>query len=174
MAEPFIGQIVITGFNFAPRGYATCDGQVLSIAQYTALFSLLGTTYGGNGQTTFGLPDLRGRAAMNQGQGPGLTNRTIGESAGETAHTLTTAEMPIHNHMLMASSIAGSSLSPLGKYFAADATGAIKTYSDANPDTTMNPNVIGLSGGNQPHSNMQPYLVINFSIALEGIFPSRN
>ncbi|MBL7976400.1 MAG: phage tail protein [Candidatus Kapabacteria bacterium] len=173
MAEPFIGQIIQTGFNFAPRGYASCDGQLLDISQNTALFSLLGTTYGGNGTTTFRLPDLRGRAAMNQGQGPGLRNMTMGESIGEENHTLTTSEMPIHSHSIYASSIAGTSQSPSGNYFATDTSGATP-YTDSLPNTNMNPTMLSTSGSNNPHYNMQPYLVINFCIALEGIYPSRN
>lgn len=174
MAEPFIGQIISAGFNFAPRGYATCDGQLLSIAQNTALFSLLGTTFGGDGRVTFGLPDLRGRVPMHQGQGPGLTNRTMGELAGSENVTLISSQMPMHNHTVNALSTNGNLKGPGGNVMANVQGTATNIYTNANPDTTMNANMIGLAGGNQPHNNMQPYLVINFCIALQGIFPSRN
>ena len=175
MAEPFVGQIITAGFNFAPRGYATCDGQILSIAQNTALFSLLGTLFGGNGQTTFALPDLRGRIPVHQGQGPGLTNRTMGEVAGEQAHTLISTEMPMHNHLFMTSNVAGALGTPNGNFLAGSSDAAVAAlYRPTSDGSTLNPQSIGLAGGNQPHNNMQPYLVISFSIALEGIFPSRN
>jgi microcystin-dependent protein len=174
MAEPFIGQIIMAGFNFAPRGYALCNGQLLSIAQNTALFSLLGTTFGGDGRVTFGLPDLRGRAPIHQGQGPGLTNRTMGEVAGEETHTLISTEMPMHNHLLNCTDTLANQSGPGAHIHAQESQGATQTYSSANPDKSMNPASIGMAGGNHPHNNMQPYLVINFCIALEGIFPSRN
>jgi microcystin-dependent protein len=175
MAEPFIGQIITTGFNFAPRGYATCDGQILSIAQNTALFSLLGTTFGGNGQTTFALPDLRGRVPVHQGQGPGLTNRTMGEASGEETHTLISTEMPMHNHLFNTTNVAGAVGTPNGNFLAASSDPSVSSfYRPTSDGSTLNPQSIGLAGGSQPHNNMQPYLVISFSIALEGIFPSRN
>lgn len=175
MAEPFIGQIITTGFNFAPRGYATCDGQLLSIAQNTALFSLLGTTYGGDGRVTFGLPDLRGRVPVHQGQGPGLTPRTMGESAGEQTHTLINSEMPMHNHLFNTTNVGGALGTPNGNFLAASSDSSqFSLYRPTSDGSTLNPQSVGLAGGNQPHNNMQPYLVISFSIALEGIFPSRN
>jgi microcystin-dependent protein len=175
MAEPFVGQIITTGFNFAPRGYATCDGQILSIAQNTALFSLLGTTFGGNGQTTFALPDLRGRVPIHQGQGPGLTNRTMGEQAGEENHTLISTEMPMHNHLFMTNNVSGALGTPSGNFLSASSDAAVVSlYRPTADGSTLNPQSIGLAGGSQPHNNMQPYLVISFSIAMEGIFPSRN
>ena len=174
MAEPFIGQIITTGFNFAPLGYALCDGQILSIAQNTALFSLLGTTYGGNGQTTFALPDLRGRVPLHQGQGPGLTNRVMGEVAGEENHTLISTEMPMHNHLFMTNNVAGGIGQPNGQFLSATSDNNTVFYRPTSDGSTLNPQSIGLAGGSQPHNNMQPYLVISFSIALEGIFPSRN
>ena len=175
MAEPFVGQIIEAGFNFAPRGYATCDGQLLSIAQNTALFSLLGTTFGGDGVTTFALPDLRGRVAIHQGQGPGLTNRTMGEESGSETVTLISSQMPMHNHLFSATNVAGAVGTPNGNFVAAssDSNTAV-FYRPTSDGSTLNPQSIGLAGGNQPHNNMQPYLVINFCIALEGIFPSRN
>lgn len=174
MAEPFIGQIIQTGFNFAPLGYATCDGQIISISQNTALFSLLGTTYGGDGQSTFALPDLRGRASVHQGQGPGLTNRTIGEEAGEETHTLISNEMPTHNHLASTSNVAGALGTPNGNFLAASSDSNFAMYRPTSDGSHLNVQTLGIAGGSQPHENMQPYLVISFSIALEGIFPSRN
>jgi len=174
MAEPFIGQIIMTGFNFAPRSYALCNGQLLSIAQNTALFSLLGTQYGGDGRVTFGLPDLRGRVPVHQGQGPGLTSRTMGEMSGEETHTLINTEMPMHNHLLMTTNVAGALPSPNGNFLAASSDANVALFRPTADGSTLNPQSIGLAGGSQPHNNMQPYLVISFSIALEGIFPSRN
>lgn len=177
MAEPFIAEIKMFGGNFAPRGYAFCQGQLLPIAQNTALFSLLGTTYGGNGQTTFGLPDLRGRVPVGTGQGPGLSPVDLGEMAGERNHTLTSNEMPAHTHVavVQANSGAGNSTSPTGATPAASST-RDAVYSTAAPNTNMAGGVVSVSntGGNQPHNNMQPYLGMSFIIALEGIYPSRN
>lgn len=170
MTEPFIGEIKMAGFNFAPRGYAFCNGQLLSIAQNTALFSLLGTTYGGNGQTTFGLPNLQGRVPMHYGQGSGLTSRTMGEQSGTENVTLISTQMPAHNHLVNVSSDDATAKSPVGGVMA----GAASPIYAAAPDAQMNAATIGPSGGNQPHANMQPYLVVNFIIALEGIYPSRN
>jgi len=174
MSQPFIGQIITAGFNFAPRGYATCDGQILSIAQNTALFSLLGTTYGGNGTSTFALPDLRGRVPIHQGQGPGLTPRTMGELSGSENVTLISSQMPAHNHTVGALSTNGNLKSPTNNIPANVQGTSTNIYSASNADTTMNPQMLGITGGSQPHNNMQPYLVINFCIALVGIFPSRN
>jgi microcystin-dependent protein len=174
MAEPFIGQIILTGFNFAPRGYALCNGQLLSIAQNTALFSLLGTTYGGDGRVTFGLPDLRGRVPIHQGQGPGLTNRTMGELSGSENVTLINSEMPMHNHLVSATSVAGALGTPSGNFLAPSSDAAVSLYRPTTDGSLLNPQSISLAGGNQPHNNLEPYLVISFSIAMEGIFPSRN
>ncbi|WP_121353651.1 phage tail protein [Flavisolibacter nicotianae] len=171
--SPLLGEITISGINFAPRGYAFCQGQILSIAQNTALFALLGTTYGGNGQTTFALPDLRGRVPMGQGQGPGLSPRTLGELSGTETVTLLSTQMPIHNHAFTAVSDAGDTSSPSGAYLAN--TGALdREYKTSGTAVQMNPAAVGTAGGSQPHNNMPPYLVLNFYIALEGIFPSRN
>lgn len=169
MASPFLGQISLFGFNFAPRGWAFCQGQILSIAQNTALFSLLGTMYGGNGQTTFGLPDLRGRVPVGQGQGPGLPSVTIGEVSGEVAHTLITTEIPAHNHALNAFSTTGTETVPANGV-PANTQGSV----NATANTAFAAPTVGITGGSQPHNNMQPYLGLNFSIAIEGIFPSRN
>lgn len=174
MSDPFIGEIRMFGGNFAPRGWAFCHGQILSIAQNTALFSLLGTIYGGNGQTTFALPDLRGRVPVGQGQGPGLSNRQIGEQAGVENVTLTAQQMPAHNHAAQASSARGNTNSPIGKVWSKDAGVQSATYTGNAPDGTMAANAIGSAGGSQPHENMPPYLGVNFIIALQGIYPSRN
>ena len=165
--EPFLGEIKMVGFNFAPRGYAFCHGQLMSISQNTALFSLLGTTYGGNGQTTFGLPDLRGRVPMTFGQGPGLSNHSLGELSGTETVTLLSTQMPAHNHPVAASSDDASAKSPVGGVMAGTASPIYAA------DAQMNPATIGSAGGNQPHSNMQPYLVVNFIIALGVAAPVR-
>jgi microcystin-dependent protein len=189
MAEPFIGQIIMAGFNFAPRGYALCQGQILPIAQNTALFSLLGTQYGGNGQTTFALPDLRGRVPNGQGQGPGLPNYTIGQQAGTPNNTLTVNQLPAHNHLATASGIQASTVKAtvqtpangaiLGRGVDDSGTVVPEIYLPAGTATNVTlggpPTVtIGVTGGSQPFSIEQAYLTLNFSIALEGIFPSRN
>ncbi len=171
MSEPFIGMIVGFGGNFAPRGWALCQGQLMSIAQNTALFSILGTTYGGNGQSTFALPDLRGRYPMQQGTGPGLSPYVLGEQGGVETVTLITTQMPMHNHLINASTEDAGAKNPNGQVLA---TTTASAYVATPIDTTMNPQSIGLAGGSQPHENMSPFLAINFLIALEGIFPSRN
>lgn len=171
--EPFIGQIIMFGGNFPIRGYATCSGQLLSIAQNTALFSILGTTYGGNGQTTFGLPDLRGRVPIGQGQGPGLPDYALGQLSGTPSVTLNTTNMPIHNHSLIAVTETGNLPSPQNAFLAA--TGALDPeYRASGSNVPMAAQSIGNAGGSQPFSIMQPYLTINYLIALQGIFPSRN
>jgi microcystin-dependent protein len=185
MAEPFLGQISTFGFNFPPRGWATCDGQILAIATNTALFSLLGTTFGGNGQTTFALPDLRGRVPIHQGQGPGLSSYVMGEVTGVENVTLIQSQMPAHSHVVAAStsvSASASSLAPTDAPGDAFLTGGggVNIYSATSDGTKMNAGVatttvtLQLTGGSQPHDNLQPLLCINFCISLEGIFPSRN
>ncbi len=169
MSEPFLGQISIFGFNFPPRGWATCSGQILPIAQNTALFSLLGTTYGGNGQTTFALPDLRGRVPVGFGQGPGLSNVQLGQQAGTEVVTLTSAQLAPHPHGVAASNAAATGSRPGGNFLSAGGA-----FTNASDGTTMNPGMIQNAGGGQPHENRQPYLGVNVCIALEGIFPSRN
>lgn len=169
--EPYIGQISMAGFNFAPRGWALCNGQILSIAQNTALFSLLGTQFGGNGQTTFGLPDLRGRVPMHQGQGPGLTPRTMGELSGSETVTLIQSEMPQHNHLVNITSADSTAKNPTNNILGGTAS---PIYAVAPNGSYMNTQTLTLTGGNQPHNNIQPFQVISFIIALEGIFPSRN
>lgn len=178
MSEPFIGMIVAFGGNFAPRGWALCQGQLLSIAQHTALFSILGTTYGGNGQTTFALPDLRGRAIVGEGQGPGLAPYALGEMAGAESTTLTTSQMPAHTHLVSAQATAASAPSPAGAVPAEMGTGKNATNLYGPPNsmtaTTMAPSMISQAGGSQPFSVLNPFTVINYIIALEGIFPPHN
>lgn len=164
MSEPFLAEIRIISFNFPPKGWALCNGQLLPINQNQALFALLGTTYGGNGQTTFALPNLQGRVPFHMGQG-----LSLGQADGETTHTLSAAEMPAHNHIPIGSSANADQVSPAGNYWA---KGAASAYS-ATPDGPMAVASLGSSGGSQPHENMSPYLVLNFIIALQGIFPSR-
>ena len=169
--EPFIGEIMLVPYNFAPRGWAFCQGQILPIAQNTDLISLLGTTYGGNGQTTFALPDLRGRCAVSSGQGPGLSNYSLGEVTGSENVTLNAQQLPVHTHTVAAVDDDATVAIPSAAF---PANIAAKGYSKAAANTTMNPGMIGGGGGQQPHSNIQPLLCLNYCIALEGIFPSRN
>ena len=171
--EPYIGQISIYAFNFAPRGWMPCDGRLLPIAQYTALFSLIGTTYGGDGRTTFALPDLRGRIVVGAGNGPGLTPRTIGEMSGTETNTLLISNLPPHNHSINAVSTEGNQNSPTGNLLA-DTKTLDKEYSNATANTTMKASMVGNTGNGTPVNNMQPYLSIGYYIALEGIYPSRN
>jgi microcystin-dependent protein len=171
-----LGQISIFGFNFAPRGWAFCNGQILPIAQNTALFSLLGTTYGGNGQTTFALPNLQSRVPVHFGQGPGLSTYDLGQQAGVETVTLIITQIPAHTHSATvhaSSADTGLDAQPENNYPAAGvASGNYKNATDVNMNAAMVTN--GIAGGNQPHENLQPYLALNFCIALEGIFPSRN
>jgi microcystin-dependent protein len=181
MSEPFMSEIKIISFNFAPKGWAFCNGQLLPINQNQALFSLLGTTYGGDGRVTFGLPDLRGRIPVGAGQGISL-----GERGGEYAHTLLISEMPTHNHLLMAdAATAGSSNTntpdvtkvlgqSAGTGGSPPAPFGVNMYSTASPNVALAPQSISNNGGSQPHENEQPFLTLNFCIALQGIFPSQN
>jgi microcystin-dependent protein len=171
MTAPFVGEIRMFGFNFAPRNYAFCHGQIMSIAQNTALFSLLGTTYGGNGQTTFALPNLIGRAPMSFSQGPGLSPRDLGEVGGSESVALLSTEMPAHGHAMSAQSSRADRANASGAALAASADPVYSSGSSVGP---MHAQAIGFTGGNQPHNNMQPYMAINFCIALLGIFPARN
>ena len=172
MSEPFIGEIRMFGFQFAPRGWATCDGQLLPISQNSALFSLLGTIYGGDGRTTFALPDLRGRSPLHQGSGPGLTPRQIGNRGGAEQETLSSNQMPSHNHGFNISSSFGNIDSGSGALISTPGSSVFVNGSPAN--VTLAASTISNTGGSQPHNNMAPYLTINFCIALMGIFPSRN
>lgn len=178
MSEPFLGEIKMFAGNYAPRGYAFCNGQVLPINQNQALFSLLGTTYGGNGQTTFALPDLRGRMPMHAGTGPGLTNRVLGAGIGTVTETLSAGHLPAHTHTLNAANNAAGTTGSPGPTVGLATTATAKiygatTYNGVSTLTTM-AQPLGGTGGSQPHMNQQPYLGINFIIALQGIFPSRN
>jgi microcystin-dependent protein len=166
MAEPFLSEIRIFSFNFPPKGWAFCNGQFLPINQNQALFALLGTTYGGNGQTTFALPDLRGRLSIHEGNG-----HTLGERAGQEAVTITQQTMPTHTHFVQANSANSTDSIPTGRTFART-VGQIYT-GPANLETLL-PETLTNVGGSQPHTNMMPYLVLNFCIALQGIFPSPN
>jgi microcystin-dependent protein len=166
--EPFIGTIIQFGGNFAPRGWAFCDGQLLPISQNSALFSILGTTYGGDGQTTFALPDLRGRVAIHPGTGPGLRPYTLGEKGGQESVTLTVNNMPSHNHSFSGISGDAKAETPAGNIL-----GNATIYSGGTPNAPLNAAVIGNAGGSQPFSVQQPYQCVNFIIALTGIYPSR-
>lgn len=169
MSEPFLSEIRMVSFDYPPKGWTFCDGQLLPINQNQALFSLLGTTYGGNGQTTFALPNLQGRTAVHFGDGISLAV-SLGESAGEQTHTLTVAEMAGHTHVVQGNSSPANVATPVGNVWAQQ--GANPFSSQAN--ASMGPSAVGPVGGSQPHPNVQPYLVVNFVIALQGIFPSRN
>ena len=175
MSDPFLAEIRIVGFNFAPRGWAFCNGQLLPISQNTALFSLLGTTYGGNGTSTFALPNLIDRAAMHSGQGPGLTNRVLGEPSGSATVTLTTAQIPAHSHPTGCATAAGNAGTPINNIWAGG-TGRNPPplYQNGAPNAAMSANAVANNGGSQPHSNQQPFLGLNFIIAMEGIFPPRD
>lgn len=175
MAFPFIAEIRMFPTNFAPNGWAFCNGQIISIAQNTALFALLGTTYGGNGQTTFALPNLQGRMAVGAGQGPGLSNYNLGQQAGEATHTLISTEMPVHNHLVNANNGDGTLATPAGNTFAGPgADRDLYLYAAPGATTNMNGTSISITGTGLPHENMQPYLAVNYCIAMQGIFPARN
>lgn len=179
MSSPFVGEIQIFGFNFSPTGFASCSGALMPISQNTALFSLLGTYYGGNGQTNFALPNLQGQAACHDGQGPGLSNRFLGESFGSESISLLTSEIPAHNHGVNAFSQTaagtgtGTPVNNGGLSFLASSTTS-KTFINAPLNTTLGYNMVAVSGGSLPHNNLQPYLALNFCIALQGIYPPRN
>lgn len=178
MAEPFIGEIRAFGFTFAPVGWALCNGQLLSIAENNALFAILGTTYGGDGQSTFGLPNLQGQAPMHWGTSPGL-NTTIGQVQGSSTVTLIANQLPTHAHSVTVAQAGGTgepAMIPSNTSFLGSASGRNLAYvkTPSAFDAPFSPNAISSTGGSQPHENMQPYLVINFCIALNGIFPSPN
>lgn len=168
MSQPFIGQISMFGGNFAPRGWAVCDGQLLPIASYSALFSILGTTYGGDGRTNFGLPDLRGRAPVHNGNGPGLSPVSLGEKGGAESFTITSAnQLPAHSHQVAASTGDQTTNRPTNGYLAAG-----NRYTTATPNASMGPTET--TGAGAPIGHRSPYTAVNFIIALQGIFPSRN
>jgi microcystin-dependent protein len=169
--DPYLGEIRLMSFNFAPKYWAQCNGQLLPINQYQALFSLLGTYFGGNGIQTFGLPDMRGRAPLSQSP-----NYVMGQMGGTETVTLTITQMPQHNHFMQAVNSAGSATRPIGRLLAQAGTGASAGYTTSISSnlTALNPNTVQPTGANQPHTNIQPYLAMTYCIALAGIFPSRN
>jgi microcystin-dependent protein len=169
--DPFVAEIRIFPFNFAPTGWAFCDGQILPLSQNTALFSLLGTTYGGDGKSNFALPDLQGRAAMHPGQGPGLSLYDLGEEGGSETVTLLQSEIPLHSHSLVASLSDGLFTQPSGQQFSQGV--GINIWDTTAPNTTLANNALTPAGGDLPHNNMQPYLTLNYCIALQGVFPPR-
>ena len=171
MADQFLGEIRIFGFNFAPTGWAVCDGQLLPISQNTALFSLLGTYYGGDGKSTFALPNLQGSTPLNQGQGPGLSDRSLGEIGGVSSGTLIQTEMPFHSHTAAALTDPGDLKDPTNRVLARSAGG--NAYAAAGPLVSLNLQTLGMTGNAQPHNNTQPYLTMLFCIAMQGIFPQR-
>ena len=176
MSSPFVAEIRIFPFNFAPKGWAFCDGQLMMISQNTALFSLLGTTYGGDGKSTFALPDLQGAAPVQQGQGPGLSQYFLGEATGSETVTLLTSEMPAHNHTMEAdfNHFNAKATSPNGAVLVNDSPKLTFANAPAAPNLqTMNPAMISVAGGSQPHNNMMPYLTLNYCIALQGVYPPR-
>jgi microcystin-dependent protein len=180
METPFLGQITLYPYNFPPLGWMDCAGQVLPISQYTALFSLLGTNYGGDGRTTFALPDLQGRVGISQGTAPGGSAYNIGENGGAENVTLVANQSAIHGHSLNATTARGTTGSSVGNLLATGAAGAgrevstASVYNPANPNTTLTANSIAPAGGGQPHNNVQPFLVLRYCIAMQGVFPSRN
>ncbi|MCO6457618.1 MAG: phage tail protein [Pirellulaceae bacterium] len=172
MATPYLAEIRAFGFNFPPRGWALCDGQLLPINQNQALFSLLGTTYGGDGRTTFALPDLRGRTAVKFGQGPGLAAYQLGSGGGQETVAVSLAQLPAHSHGLQASSAAASQEAPSNTRVLGKVEEDI--YGAGAANQPLGASAVGSTGGGQAHENMQPFLVLNFCIALQGVFPSRN
>jgi microcystin-dependent protein len=175
MADPFVAEIRIFPFNFAPKGWAWCDGQLLPLSQNTALFSLLGTTYGGNGKSNFALPNLQGRAPMHPGQGPGLSLHDLGETGGSETVTLLESEIPAHPHQMSVSSQLGLenqvNIGGTGQLFAMG--DGVNMYGPANSLVSMSDKALAPAGGDQPHNNLQPYLTLYFNIALQGVFPPR-
>jgi microcystin-dependent protein len=173
MADPFVAEIRIFPFNFAPKGWAWCDGQLMPLSQNTALFSLLGTTYGGDGKSNFALPDLQGRAPMHPGQGPGLSLHDLGETGGSETVTLLESEIPAHSHALMTGTISASVVTPDPTVVLSRSQGGNAYCTTLNPMVNMSDQALAPAGGDQPHNNMQPYLTFFFCIALQGVFPPR-
>ena len=174
MSEPFLAEIRMVGFNFAPRGWAFCDGQILPINQNQSLYSLLGTIYGGDGRTSFALPDLRGRVPIHEGQGSGGSNHPIGSRGGEETHILSTSEMPTHSHQMVATTAGANQPSPANNFLAAAPPTIGNAYTDSSTNAALKTSSVTASGGGQGRDNMQPYIAVNFCIALQGLFPSRN
>ena len=179
MSDPFVAEIRMFGFNFAPTGWAQCNGQLLPISQNTALFSLLGTFYGGDGKSTFALPDLQDSCATHQGQGAGLQQWFVGQQQGSQFVTLLVSEMPVHSHSLNATTTNGNGAAATNGQFARAFKGNLqssntgKMYSTSAPQTMLNPAALAVAGGSLPHNNMMPYLTVNFCIAMQGVFPAR-
>ncbi len=170
--DPFVAEIRIFPFNFAPKGWAFCDGQILPLSQNTALFSLLGTTYGGDGKSNFALPNMQGNAPMHPGQGPGLSLHDLGEIGGSDTVTLLESEIPSHSHAWNAANSDGTDQSPVNE-LTAGGIGGISTYAAPASLTALSGNALAPAGGDQPHNNLQPYLTLNFCIALQGVYPPR-
>lgn len=180
MSSPFLAEVTMFGFNFPPKGWAFCNGQLMSISQNTALFSLIGTYYGGDAKSTFALPNIQGMAVLGQGQSPGTSQYSVGETTGTEYETLLTSEIPAHNHSFTATSTAGTTLTSSGNQLAQAFSGGKQAsytgnYLNANAaNVTMSPAATNVTGGSQPHNNMQPYLTLNFCIALQGVYPPRS
>ncbi|CAG7658612.1 phage tail protein [Paenibacillus allorhizosphaerae] len=170
--DPYVGEIRLIAGNYAPRGWALCNGQVLLIQQNSILFSVIGIAFGGNGTTTFALPDLRGRAPIHQGAGPGLTNREYASEGGNETVTLTEAQIPNHTHAINNQSTANTD-SPIGAVWANLGRGAVGNFYSQTPNVSMNPQAVSAAGGSQPHNNMQPFVAMNYIIALEGVYPPK-
>jgi len=173
MADPFVAEIRIFPFNFAPKGWAWCNGQLLPLSQNTALFSLLGTTYGGNGKSNFALPDMQGRAPMHPGQGPGLSLHDLGETGGSDTVSLLESEIPAHPHAMLAANLPADQAAPASNRSMARSINAFAYAPDSSPLAQMNAGMLAPAGGDQPHNNLMPYLTLYFNIALQGVFPPR-
>lgn len=171
--QPYLGEVICGGWSFCPNGWGECNGQLLSISENDALFNLIGTTYGGDGQSTFALPDIRGRTVVGQGTGLGLTNRTLGDKGGVEEVTLSMQQIPAHTHPMTAFTGGDKSASPTGKYVGA-APGSAPVFSSSAPTATLSPSAVGVAGQSQPHNNLQPYLAVKCCIALFGAYPSQN
>src|SRR5581483_2683421 len=175
MSDPFVAEIRIFPFNFAPKGWAFCDGQLLPISQNTALFSLLGTTYGGDGKSTFALPNMQGNTPMQQGQGQGLSDRFLGEQSGEQNVTLLQTEMPVHSHPALAGGGGTAAQTPVNNAWSSGIKGGPSLYTPSGTgNVSMHPLAVNVAGGGLPHNNMMPFLTLNFCIALQGVFPPRS
>ena len=175
MADPFVGELRLVGFNFAPLNWATADGQLLPISRYTALFSLLGVNFGGNGTSTFGLPNLQGSIPVGAGQGPGLTNYSVGETGGVNPVTLLQSEMPAHTHSARADTSAADQPTPVSNAFAKPATSVGNLYGNATGSKVqMNTSIVTVYGNSLPHNNLMPYLTLNWIISMAGVFPQRS
>jgi microcystin-dependent protein len=174
MSDPFVAEVRILPYTFAPTGWALCQGQILPISQFAAVFSLLGTNYGGNGTSNFALPNLQGRLAIGAGQGPGLSLYYVGETGGVESVTVIPPQLAAHSHQAVAVHDAGNTYSPAGDEWSADGANRAMIYGTAAPTVAMGANALSLAGGSQPHNNLQPFVAINYCIALQGVFPARS